>query len=117
MKRNRKGYRRVPMTKDMIEVLDQQKERFRRKFGRDPRPEDPVLFDENADEPQPMPMDDIEREITDFLMAVNIDPALIYAFKVTGRLVTEENLHLLTEDEIQEWTDAVADYQRLNPTR
>jgi hypothetical protein len=36
---------------------------------------------------------------------------------VTGRLVTEENLHLLTQEEIREWTDAVTEYQRFHPTR
>lgn len=117
MKRNRTGYRRVPLNKEMITILDEQKRRFRNKFGRDPRPEDPILFDENADTPQPMALDEIEREVLEFMAAVNLDPAFIYAYKVTGRLVTEDNLHLLTEEEIQEWGDAVAEYQRLHPAR
>jgi hypothetical protein len=53
----------------------------------------------------------------DFMAAVNLHPAYIHAFKVTGRLVTEENVHLLTPEEIQEWTDAVNQYQLLHPTR
>jgi hypothetical protein len=117
MKRNRTGYRRVPLNKKMIAILDEQRERFRAKFGREPRPEDPILFDENADTPQPMALAEIEREVLEFLTAVNLDPAYIHAYKVTGRLVTEENLHLLTQEEIQEWTDAVTSYQRLHPTR
>ena len=112
---HRPGYRRVPMTRQMMEILRHQEERFRSKFGRDPRPEDPVFFDENADEPQPMPMDDMEREITEFLIAVNIPPEMIHAFKVTGRLVTEDNIHHLSEDEIKEWADAVEEYRRLHP--
>jgi hypothetical protein len=117
MKRNRTGYRRVPLNKEMIQILDEQKQRFRNKFGRDPRPEDPILFDENADTPQPMALDEIEREVLEFMAAVNLDPAFIHAYKVTGRLVTEDNLHLLTEEEIQEWGDAVADYHRLHPAQ
>jgi hypothetical protein len=117
MKRNRTGYRRVPLNKEMIAILDEQRERFKAKFGREPRGEDPILFDENADTPQPMALDEIEREVLEFLAAVNLDPAFIHAYKVTGRLVSEENLHLFTEEEIQEWGDAVAEYQRLHPTR
>jgi hypothetical protein len=117
MRRNRTGYRRVPLNKEMIAILDEQRERFKAKFGREPRPEDPILFDENADTPQPMALDEIEREVLEFLAAVNLDPAFIHAYKVTGRLVSEENLHLFTEEEIQEWGDAVAEYQRLHPTR
>jgi hypothetical protein len=104
------------MTSMMKEVLRHQEERFRQKFGRDPRPHEPVFFDDNAEEPQPMPMDDIEREITEFLIAANIPPELIHAFKVTGRLVTQDNIHYLTEEEIQEWTDAVEQYKSLHPT-
>jgi hypothetical protein len=115
--RNRTGYRRVPLNKEMITMLDQQRERFIAKFGREPRGEDPILFDENADTPQPMALADIEREVLEFMAAVNVDPAFIHAYKVTGRLVSEDNLHLLTEEEIQEWGDAVAEYQRLHPTR
>lgn len=117
MKRNRTGYRRVPLNKEMVAILDEQKQRFIAKFGREPRPEDPILFDENADTPQPMALEEIEREVLEFMAAVNLDPAYIYAYKVTGRLVTEENVHLLTQEEIQEWTDAVTAYQRLHPTR
>jgi hypothetical protein len=117
MKRNRTGYRRVPLNKEMVAILDGQKQRFIAKFGREPRPEDPILFDENADVPQPMTLDDIEREVLEFMAAVNLDPAFVHAYKVTGRLVTEENVHLLTPEEIQEWTDAVNQYQLLHPTR
>lgn len=42
-------------------------------------------------------------------------PEFIYAFDKTGRLVTEMNLHLLAEHEIQEWTNAVEEYRRLHP--
>jgi hypothetical protein len=116
MKRNRTGYRRVPLNKEMIAILDEQRERFKAKFGREPRGDDPILFDENADTPQPMALADIEREVLEFLAAVNLDPAFIHAYKVTGRLVSEDNLHLFTEEEIQEWGDAVTEYQRLHPT-
>jgi hypothetical protein len=41
-----------------------------------------------------------------------IDPAIIYRMNKTGRMVTETNLKFLTDVEIQEWNDAMAEYSR-----
>lgn len=111
MKHDPRKYRRVRMTKQVSDILDEQMKRFRQKFGRDPRPEDPVLFDEDADEPRPISEDAIEEAIVAWMRLVNIDPAFIHAFQVTGRLVTQENMHLLTEEELHEWEDVVAAYR------
>ena len=40
-----------------------------------------------------------------------IDPAFIYAFRRTGRIVTESNKHGLTEKELRQWNDAIDEYQ------
>jgi len=115
LKRNRKNYRRVRMSEEMMQMLEEQKERFRQKFGRDPRPEDPVIWDENATQPMPASEDDIHESILSALIASGSPPEFIYAFKRTGRLVTEMNIHLLSEHEIQAWTNAVEEYRRLHP--
>ena len=39
-----------------------------------------------------------------------IDPAFIYAFEKTGRLVTEQNQHLLPEGALDEWQAALEEY-------
>jgi len=36
----------------------------------------------------------------------------IYAYKKTGRIVTEENKRLLSEEELDEWNDAIDEYHR-----
>ena len=40
-----------------------------------------------------------------------IDPAIVYAMNKTGRIVTETNVHFLTDAELQEWNDAVDEYR------
>ena len=115
MKHDPRQYRRVRMNQRMIDLLDEQKERFRKKFGRDPRPEDPIIWDENASEPTPAAIDDIHQTILHALTAAGSPPEFIHAFNRTGRLVTEDNIQYLTEDEIQEWTNAVKEYRRLHP--
>lgn len=114
MKHDRIPYRRVRMSKQMREMLEEQKQRFRQKFGRDPRPEDPVIWDEDADEPTPASVDDIHQEILAALIKAGSPPEFVYAFDKTGRLVTETNMHLLTPEEYQEWVDAVEEFRRLN---
>jgi hypothetical protein len=107
-------YRRVRLNKETIELLELQRQAFKEKFGREPGPEDPIFFDENSPEPRHMLPDDIQQAIVECLTHAKVDPAFVHAFQVTGRLVTEENLHLLTEAEIQEWTDAVQAYRSLH---
>ena len=41
-----------------------------------------------------------------------IDPAIVYAMNETGRIVTETNVHFLTDAELQEWNDAVDEYRQ-----
>ena len=114
MKNGHKSYRRVPMTQEMIELLKEQRKRFRQKFGRDPRPDDPIFWDESAAEPTPASVEDIHQSILAALIKAGSPPEFIYAFQVTGRLVTESTQHLLTREEYREWVNAVKEFRRLN---
>lgn len=114
MKYDRIPYRRVRISKQTREILEEQRQRFRQKFGRDPRPEDPVIWDESAAEPAPASEEDIHQTILSALIKAGSPPEFIYAFDKTGRLVTESNMHLLTPTEYQEWVDAVEEFRRLN---
>ena len=50
------GYerRRITVTPEVKVALQAQRQLFRDKFGREPRPEDPVFFNPDADVPEPM---------------------------------------------------------------
>ncbi|MDC0669812.1 hypothetical protein [Nannocystis radixulma] len=41
----------------------------------------------------------------------NIHPELMYAFKRTGMIVTEENMHSFDENDIAEWDEAIDEYR------
>ena len=45
------------------------------------------------------------------MVNANIDPAYIYAYKRTGLLVTSENRNLLTDEDLREWNEALAEYE------
>lgn len=108
-------YRRVRMSPEMIQVLDEQREAFIKKFGREPRPEDPILYDEDCDEPTPLSEEKINDLLVIALLRANVRPEIVYACRKTGRLVTESNQHLLTRAELKEWNDAVEEFLRLHP--
>ena len=104
--------RRVPLSPEALEAIERQLEAFRRKFGRDPNDSDPILFDPDAADPVPLSDEKYERMMIEAMAEVGISQAMIFAFKRTGRIVTESNKHLLTPEELREWNDAVDEYHR-----
>jgi hypothetical protein len=58
----------------------------------------------------------LRQEFTDELRSVfrriHVSPDLIYAFSRTGRIVKEENRHLLTPEEHHNWKGALREYRR-----
>jgi hypothetical protein len=85
-------------------MMESQARRFRDKFGRDPRPEDPIFFDPDADEPRPRDLDTVIREMTEGLRhagrETGVDPALIEAWCELGYVVTDDNWHLFSAADI-----------------
>jgi hypothetical protein len=92
------------------EMMESQARRFRDKFGRGPRPEDPIFFDPDADEPRPLDLDTVTREMTEGLRQAGretgVDPALIEAWCELGYVVTDDNRHLFSAADVAAW-DAV----------
>jgi hypothetical protein len=108
-------YRRVRMSPEMIQMLEEQREAFKKKFGREPRPEDPVIYDEDCDEPTPLSEEKIHEVMINALVAANARPEIVYAVRKTGMLVTETNRHLISREDWKAWKDAVEEYRRLHP--
>jgi hypothetical protein len=53
----------------------------------------------------------VEHMTVQAMKAAGIDPAIIYAYEKTGRLVTEDNQHLLSEADLDEWQAAIEEYE------
>jgi SEC-C motif len=97
-------YRSTPLSPEMADILQMQRQKFIDKHGREPGPNDPVFFD------MP-PLEHVEHEMVEAMKKAGIDPAFIYAFEKTGLLVTEENQHLLPESALAEWQAAIEEYE------
>ncbi|WP_072396435.1 hypothetical protein [Hyphomicrobium sp. CS1GBMeth3] len=94
-------------------ILKKQLRAFRKKFGRDPGPGDPVFFDPNAETPQPMPRATIDEAMR--ALAEQLPADIAYAYlKTDGLLPVQENLHLLSEEDLAEWNAAIDEYWRLH---
>ena len=57
-------HRSVPLTPDVVSALERQREAFRRKFGREPGPSDPLFFDPDIDTPQELDLGEIDTAVT-----------------------------------------------------
>ena len=71
------------------ESMQGQLEAFRKKFGRDPRKGEPLIFDPDADEPVPYPAKKMEAELAEAFRKAGTPPQIIYAFKKTGLLIMD----------------------------
>ena len=100
----RNTYQSIPMSPEVAEVLQEQRRRFIDKYGREPGPDDPVFFD------MP-PLERIEHQMVEAMKQAGLDPAIIYAYEKTGRLVTEQNQHLLPDSALDEWQAAIEEHQ------
>jgi integrase len=119
MKKARKVGRKktVPIDPELAEELKAQREAFVKKFGREPGPGDPLLFDPDSDTPRPLEYTAIRDAMVGGMVRAGIDARLIHAFRRTGFLVTEQNLDRMSPRDLREWQAALDDYDRLQQTK
>jgi integron integrase len=97
-------FRDVPLPGEALPLLEEQRRKFRQQFGRDMGPDDLGFFDAP-------PLEQVEHQLVQAMQRAGLDPALIHAFEQTGLLVTEDNQHLIAEQDLQAWQAAVAEYR------
>lgn len=99
------------MGEQMSEAFAAQTEVFRTKFGRDPGPDDPLFFDPDADEPVALSRQGFDQALSDIAeraAEIGVDPAMIHAWREVGYIVTQENRHTFSAEEVRAFTNAVA---------
>ena len=94
----------IPIADQLKELLEEQREAFICEHGREPGPDD-LLF---PDLPHP---EHLEHMMVEDMKKAGIDPALIHAFEETGMLVSDGNEDLFTDDDMDEWHEAIAEYE------
>ena len=115
-RRKKLAHKTISLNAEAQRAIQEQLRKFREKFGRDAGPEDPIFFDPDADTPQPISkagLDEMTGQILSAAGKAGVRPELIYAMRKTGRIVTASNQDLLTDEELQEWQDAIEEYLAL----
>ena len=99
---------------DQAAVLEAQVRRFEEKFGRPPGPDDPLFFDPDADEPQPVSLTGLETETVGMLEAAGISPAWIYAYQHTDGLLPRPDGSFASARDQAEWDEVISRYVRVH---
>ena len=105
--------RTVPMTPEVADAIRMQQVWFKEKFGREPGPEDPIFFDPDADTPQEIDAEKLDKMTIEAMVKAGIDPSYIYAFKKTGLLVTTDNWDKLSPEDQVEWEAAISESEKV----
>jgi len=97
------------------EAVKRLSEAFKEKFGREMRPGDPLFWDPAASEPRPLAenprsLEATEAVLLEAMVAAGTSPELIYAYRQTGLLASEDNWDLLSEEDQAAWNAAINDY-------
>jgi hypothetical protein len=111
--RTKREGRTIQLDAESQNAMRAQLEAFRKKFGKEPGPNDPIFFDPDSDTPKPIPEDRIRREMVEAMAAAGISPEKVYATGKTGMLPAAENMHLWSEADLAEWNAAIEEYRKL----
>jgi len=57
----------------------------------------------------------VEHDLSRTMEATGVDPAMVYAFEETGLIVSEENQHLISDQDLAAWQAAIDRYRSEHP--
>jgi hypothetical protein len=100
--------KRVKLTGQSAKLIESQHAAFRKKFGRDPQGNDPVFFDPGEDQPVPLPEVKLQAALLDAMRKAGTPPEIVYAYKKTGLLLTNDSQ--ASPEAWEEWNAAIAEY-------
>ena len=86
--------------------LQRQREKFIARYGREPGPDDPIFVDVPSD-------DEYDEMVTKAMEQAGVAPAVIYAFRKTRRIITEENAKFVPASALEAWQHAIDEYDAL----
>src|SRR5262245_13118466 len=104
------GNTKVRLAPEVVDAFNEQREAFRKKFGRDWRDGDPIFFDPDADEPMQSSKVRMEAEVLEALRKSGAPPEFAYAYRKTGLLSLGGDMSAWPQDHRKEWEAAVAEY-------
>lgn len=102
-----------PIDRKLEHELKMMRKAFKRKFGRDPGPDDPVFFDPEAETPVPISQERMQADMLAAMKAAGLAPEPIYAYRKTGLLLMEEHQDDYPPGAVEDWQAAIDEYYAL----
>jgi hypothetical protein len=99
---------------DAIAAIREMQRAIRTNCLGEPGYEDVLAFDPESDIPQPDTEAKIKDMMGDTADAMKLAPDLAYAIRKTGLVVTDRNKHLLDDDQVAAWCEALDEYVMLS---
>lgn len=96
---------------DLAGLLEERRSAFVARYGREPGPGDPVFFDaDETESPRPWTEAEFREALARPGVAeeLGLEPAVVAALLEVGYIVTEQNTHLFSAEEIRVFKAAVA---------
>jgi hypothetical protein len=99
----------------VAEVLARQRQRFVERFGRGPRPDEPVFFDAEAASPTAWDEATVRAQLARPGMAeeLGVEPSFLAALLEVGYAVTEQSRHRFSAEEVRAFEEALARHRRV----
>src|SRR3954449_9762004 len=98
---------------DAILAVRNRQNVIRVKFPGDPDFDDVLAFDPESDTHQPAVEEKIRNMMGDTADRMGLGPDIAHAIRKTGLLITDRGKHLLDDDQLSAWNEAIDEYVRL----
>jgi hypothetical protein len=121
---NSDGSQTLHLSREEAAIFEVQRQRFIDKFGRQPNPDEPIFFDEEADTPQ-VPSESVHGEqwaaMVEMIRAAGAPPDVLHAMCRTERIITSSrwfvipgvptNEHHMTLADLEQWEAAMHEWR------
>jgi hypothetical protein len=94
----------------LAEARRKLREAFIEKFGREPGPDDPLIFDEDYDTPVPLSEEKFRAHTLEAMRTAGIPPHLVYAYDKTGFVVNEQGYKQMSPAARAQYIAAIKEY-------
>ncbi len=91
-------------------VLREQKKAFRKKFGRDPQPNESGLGDPSGDQPAHLTGTRQGGLTLRAIRYFDVPSHFAFAYEHTGLIVTAENMDTMSTGDLRRWDAAIGEY-------
>jgi len=109
------GERKGRLSSRTVTILGERKRMFIEKFGREPGPGDPLIWDDDADTSVAIGEEKLRSQMLEAMKAAGTSPVLIHVYERMGLIVNERGYKSMSPKERAAYDAVVEEYLALHP--